>query len=237
MKCPCPCISPPPSLPLADIYSGEVPAASAATISAPSATQWTGIAPGPCFGNPTLSRPFDYAAFRYKWDELGGEDLDTRTQVIIPLVNYEVGWARDAVSPNPNGYILEACEPNGYGIDPSEAYLLHGGDNCDFGVETILINFQKLMEDFPDATQFIIRMRAFWYDVLASGDFSLEFETYLGGSMIHEEYDFVNSGGVAQQTLLVPRNVQLNESSDLDGEDVAQLIFNVSTKTAVIVDV
>lgn len=107
-----------------------------------------------------------------------------------------------------------------------------------------LVNFLKLVADFPLQTSFGIRLRAFWFgpgydltdDPPTDGKITVEFETYLGGAMSHVDYDFVNTGGTVQETVSI--EVQLYTDAvgaDVDGDEAGTLIYNPVTKQAAIV--
>ena len=42
--------------------------------------------------NQNTIQDFDFAVIRYIWDGNGGTDLDTRTRIINPARNIDVGW-------------------------------------------------------------------------------------------------------------------------------------------------
>ena len=110
-----------------------------------------------------LLEPFDFLVIKYKWPQTGGKDLDTRTAIVGSsdgaINGQDVGWNR--------GLIYDATKR--YIGDKNDPYLLWGGDNTGSGGESVLINFKKLSEDLPDPT-FEIRLRAFFYEKLRSGD-------------------------------------------------------------------
>ncbi|WP_269526497.1 hypothetical protein [Coraliomargarita parva] len=154
---------------------------------------------------------FDFAVIRYEWTAEGGTDLDTRTKVIQPLIAGEVGWSR---------------------LSNVGDYLLWGGDNTETGQESILIDFKKLAEDYPEQTPLEVQLAAFWYAVRNSGDFNLTFETYKGGTMEQVGFAFENVGGELVQTQTVGRNVATNISADVDGEIVGSITYNPATLQA-----
>lgn len=153
---------------------------------------------------------FDYAVVRYKWKNTGGKDLDTRTYVASPdRSSNKVGWNR---------------------LAQDEGYLIWNGDNRESGVETVLLDIKKLSEDFPSHSIFTIDMCAFWYSNRASGDLEIEFSTYKGGTMKKSGYDFVNTGGVSVQNLLVQTNTA-NTDTKSDGDRLAVLNFDTIKKS------
>lgn len=173
-------------------------------------------------GDASLTRAFDYAVIRYVWSPSNGTDLDTRTAIIGvsgTVDGLDVGWNRySTVGP------------------PATPYLQWGADNTSVGYESVLVNFDRLAQDFPSATTFTIRLRAFWYNVRADGDITVEFATYLGGTMQLSNYNFINLvGGVVQSPLSLlsyTTNVVTNVASNQNGDDVGLLVYDVATRTA-----
>jgi hypothetical protein len=165
-------------------------------------------------GDGTGFKAFDFAIVRYIWTSAGGTDLDTRTQVIEPYVGYSVGWSRY----------------------PEATGLEWGGDNTEIGAEAVLIDFQEIANNNnkPSSSIIQVALSAFWYNICNSGDFTLEFETYLGGTMVSQGYDFVNNGGVLVDSFTVGKNTQIQQSADIDGERVATILYNPITRTAVL---
>lgn len=172
---------------------------------------------------PDIALPFDFAVIRYKWNSGGGTDLDTRTAVIgsgESIDGNDVGWSRG----------------NSVSLGGSEV-LTWGGDNTgSFGPEAVLVDFKKISEELPSLTSITIRLRSNWYSTRVSGDHTIEFETYLGGTMNQDGFDFINSGGILQQTFEVNRNAASNVAGDVDGSPQGTLVYEVSTQTANILD-
>lgn len=173
---------------------------------------------------PDIALPFDFAVIRYKWTAAGGTDLDTRTAVIgsgdISIDGVDVGWSRAAT------VVLNTF-----------TILTWGGDNVtNTGPEAILVDFKKIAEQLPALEFITIRLRSFWFDTRASGDHTIQFQTYLGGTMQASGLDFVNAGGVTQQTIEVDRNAITNIGADVDGDEQGTLVYEVETQTANILD-
>ncbi|EXB47285.1 hypothetical protein J522_1936 [Acinetobacter baumannii 146457] len=158
--------------------------------------------------NETPLQEFDFAVIRYIWDSNGGEDLDTRTRVINPARNTDVGWGRASVDGE---------------------YLHWNGDNTGSGVESVLLNLNALTNDYADQV-FQIALRSYWFRTKVTGDFKIQFESYKGGTMQPNGFDFINTGGVLVQSITLNTNVQMQNNSNVDGEDVAVLTYNSVAK-------
>ncbi len=154
--------------------------------------------------NETPLQEFDFAVIRYIWDSNGGEDLDTRTRVITPARNTDVGWGRASTDGE---------------------YLHWNGDNTGSGVESVLLNLNALTNDYADQV-FQIALRSYWFRTKVSGDFKIQFESYKGGTMQPSGFDFINTGGELVQSITLNTNVQMQNNSNVDGEDVAILTYN-----------
>lgn len=158
--------------------------------------------------NETPLQEFDFAVIRYIWDSNGGEDLDTRTRVINPARNTDVGWGRASVDGE---------------------YLHWNGDNTGSGVESVLLNLNALTNDYADQV-FQIALRSYWFRTKVTGDFKIQFESYKGGTMQPNGFDFINTGGELVQSITLNTNVQMQNNSNVDGEDVAVLTYNSVAK-------
>ena len=123
-----------------------------------------------------FSEEFDYLVVSYSWRSGNGQDLDTRTSIVEPSRNIEVGWAKDSAD---------------------NEYLLWGGDNtAGEGSEAVLINTKDLINDFPNLKSVKVLLKAFWYSSVGDGRFSLNFKTYKGGTMSPDgSYNFLSVDG------------------------------------------
>lgn len=157
--------------------------------------------------NQNTIQDFDFAVIRYIWDGNGGIDLDTRTRIINPSRNIDVGWSR-AVSDG--------------------AYLFWNGDNTGSGVESVLLNLKQLKQDFSNQNNFEISLRAYWYSQKNTGNFSIQFESYKGGTMQPNGFDYVNVGGHSVQSMTLNANVQHQQNSNNDGVEVGRLTYHSS---------
>lgn len=159
---------------------------------------------------------YDYAVVRYRWSEVGGVDLDTRTAII----NTGTVLDGDNVGYSQGDYVGDSSDP----------YVQWGGDNQSGGVESALINLKKIKEDFPDVTTLDIRTRAHWYSFIMNGNGSitLEFQTYKGGVMSHVGFDFINTGGYSGDVTLQDYTITAI-LPDTTGQDLAVLSYDVAS--------
>ena len=153
---------------------------------------------------------FDFALIRYVWNSQGGKDLDTRTYITVPNRKENmVGWSR---------------------MNSDANYLLWNNDNTGSGVEAVLVNLKELKKDFPGQKEFKVLLRAFWYSTRASGDLTVEVNTYKGGTMSKSGYDWVNTGGTLVQNLKLKTNSPIQISSaETEGTPLAVLYYNTET--------
>jgi hypothetical protein len=163
---------------------------------------------------------YDFAVVRYKWDSTGGGDMDTRTALIdtgTVLDGDDVGFGK-------GGYVGDITDP----------YIKWGGDNITGGVEAALINFKKIKEDFPTLQNLNIRTRAHWfsYTLTGNGNMTLEFQTFKGGTMVSDGYDFINSGGIEGD------KVQTNHTitallPDTTGQDIRVIEYDALSNSSI----
>lgn len=176
----------------------------------PTPTVTPTITPSPTAGS--FNQPFDFALIRYTWTIPDGRDLDTRTAITTPARNIDVGWNRSNTDGN---------------------YLIWGGDNTsELGPEAVLVDFNKLVTDFPSITDFVIRLRTFWYGTRVTGNVGIVFQSYLGGTMQHVGTDFVNVGGTLVNQATIYINSPTQTSSNVDGDDIGTLTYDSTSKTA-----
>lgn len=153
---------------------------------------------------------FDYAVIRYRWKEENGRDLDTRTQIVQPMRSTIIGFARASEDAN---------------------YLTWGSDNTGSGVESILLNMKKLSEDYTQEKIFSVQCSAFWFGSVRDGNLEIEFETYLGGEMQKQGYDFINLNGRPVQHLKVEVNTQQHGGGEHNGQPLAMLTYDITQKS------
>ena len=161
--------------------------------------------------------PFDFAIIRYSWTSINGQDLDTRTSITTPPRNIIVG--------------VGASRSN-----MDSTYLTWCGDNTSsFGSEAVLVDFNALSAAYPEVENIVIQMAGNWYSSRADGYFTVQFATYLGGTMTPSGYDFVNTGGVLVDSTSVIVNVTSQINDDVLGDSVGTLRYNTANKTAQII--
>lgn len=162
---------------------------------------------------------FDYAVIRYIWDAEDGSDLDTRTQITKPFIEDRVGWAV--------GNLVSAGSENS-GIQDN--YLTWGGDNRQYGVESVLLDLKLLAANNPNHTDiFEITLRTFWYLSVDLGNITLELETYRGGVMQDDGFNYINVGGEQVQTLQTTHNIFIQQSSNIPGQTIGYIRYDSAT--------
>lgn len=154
--------------------------------------------------------PFDYAVIRYFWTTSDGLDLDTRTAVEQPERNINVGWGAENEDQN---------------------YLIWSADNIKAGYESVLINMHRLLEDYPQRQNFKINCRAFWFGEVLQGNLKIVLETYQGGLMEQNDFNFINKGGRQVQSLTLTTKTYLLSRLNIEGELLAYITFDRQTNT------
>ena len=145
------------------------------------------------------------------------QDLDTRTAVVRPPRNVDVGWTRN-----------EAGTP----------YILWGSDTRENGYEAVLIDIRSLRDDFPDEEEFLFRLRTFWFHSVNEGNFTVEFAGYRGGTMekAADGFNWVNRGGEVERSITVRRTVTTRTPTDIDGDDIGIARYIVASRVLEIID-
>lgn len=203
--------------------------------------------------------PFDFAILRYSWNSGDGTDLDTRTAYEGTGTEYDnlyVGWHCENTYPTYGTLDGQPVQgPSGGSgqgeltiSDPSSNLLMQwGGDNTTpAGNEAVLVGLKQMALDYPSLLAITVRLRAYWYATRVDGNLQIQFETYLGGSMVQYvtgtgQYDWNNVGGVLVDNITVNRNsitvAQTGSGPNGSplGDDMGTLVYNTVSKTASIV--
>jgi hypothetical protein len=172
---------------------------------------------------------FDYLVLRYK-NNSGGTDLDTFT-----------GFADNGLPVDIN----YGSNTNWVGFaGGASSYITWGGDNTSGGgVEAVLIDFKKLITDFPSVGNSIrVRLHSWWYASRSTGNVQLELQTWLGGAAPTQSgYDFIKSDGATINDIQLDTNVTCvrgsNSVSVNCAQKLAEIIYDKINKTAVLVPV
>jgi len=153
----------------------------------------------------------DFLLVRYSWTGAGGADLDTRTWVNDPPIDFVVGWARGS----------------------SDTYITWGGDNTGTNAtEAILVDFTQVLEDYPTQEVISVRTGAFWYRSRGTGDVTMSLLAYKGGTMQQVGTDFINVGGTLIDTLTAPRNVVLQtQDAATNGDFLGYARYDILNRT------
>ncbi len=190
--------------------------------------------------NEYINKPFDYLVIRYNLKDSNSSDIDTRTSLvntsyqdmykednittnstIVPIDGNDVGWARGTIISSTSG----------------TSYLHWGGDNAtSLGGESILVDFKQIGNDLSYLENIQVRLRAFFYTVKASGKIEIELATYKGGTMTQVGTDFQNVGGISVQSIKTDRTITTQMSSDINGDDLGTVIFNIENSNAILTD-
>lgn len=163
----------------------------------------------------TVIKAFDYALIRYRWTPTGGENLDTRTYLSKPnRSGRKVGRKR---------------------LKNDNSYLIWNEDNTRSGVESVLIDIDKIHVDYPGEQIIELKMDGFWYSQVKSGKLDIEFATFKGGKMVASGYDWINEGGLAIQILKLGVDTLVQQPSDIEGENLATLHYDTLLKKGTLV--
>ena len=149
-----------------------------------------------------------WGLLRVKWDVSAGDDLDTRTQMMVPSESDIVGWNRK----------------------DSTRYLRWAGDETGNGNEAIVVNLKKLREENPSLERYELAFRAFWFDDKRSGAITLEWSTYPGGGKWTDTgMDYVYSKPKQEGSdwqLSANVSAERGTATDHPGEEVYTLSIN-----------
>lgn len=177
----------------------------------------------------------DYAVLTYKFSD--ATDLDTRTRIVEPDINMN----------NYLGFGAGQCFPTDASWSktniPPTAVMDWSGDNQGTGYESVLVDIQKLKALKPDMINFVVDLRAAWYNsAYPMGVLPVEVKAmfYKGGTMLKSQpvtnplsYEYTNP--TATNSLQVTSNSKvINTRYQDDGgvrlQRLAVFKYNVVTK-------
>ena len=177
----------------------------------------------------------DYAVLTYKFSD--ATDLDTRSRIVEPNINMNKYLGFDA----------EKCFPADASWSktniPPTAVIDWSGDNTGTGYESILVDIQKLKALKPDMVNFVVDLRAAWFNAGGPmGVLPVEVKAmfYKGGTMLKSQpvtnplsYKYTNP--TATDSLQVTSNSKvINTRYQDDGgvrlQRLAVFKYNVVTK-------
>ncbi len=188
--------------------------------------------------NEYLNKPFDYLVIRYNLKDSNSQDLDTRTALVN--TNYQDYYnTSGSVVNNPLTYPLDGNDI-GWNRNTSlsstsgEVYLMWGGDATSNNGENILIDFKNISKNITYLEDIQVRLRAYFYTTKSNGKIELDITTYKGGVMNNVGLDFVNIGGVVVQNIKSEREVVTENASDINGDDLGTIIYNVENSNAIL---
>jgi len=186
-------------------------------------------AQGTCTPKTIEVNNFDFLAVRYHWDTGAGSDMD----ILVGFENNGTTYDNQYVGyGQPNATVPASTTP------PSNAYLWWGLDNTgSSGYEGVLIGIKKFVEAFPNSPNIVeVVLYAVWFGQPATGNFSVELATYLGGSMSLDGTNFINTGGsvVSSNTVSLNTLIQSQAHSPATSYKVGVLKYDKSAQSATI---
>ncbi len=204
------------------------------TINAQSIVSTVGVDVVDC-GVTEFTFDADYAVLTYKFSD--ANDLDTRSRIVEPDINMN----------NYLGFGAGSCFPADASWSktniPPTAVIDWSGDNTGTGYESILVDIQKLKALKPDMVNFVVDLRAAWYNsAQPMGVLPVEVKAvfYKGGTMLKSQpvtnplsYKYTNP--TATNSLQVTSNSKVINTRYQDDEGVrlqrlAVFKYNVVTK-------
>ena len=204
------------------------------TINAQSIVSSVGVDTVDC-GITEFTFDADYAVLTYKFSD--ATDLDTRTRIVEPNINMN----------NYLGFGAGECFPADASWSetniPTTAIIDWSGDNQGIGYESILVDIQKLKALKPDMVNFVVDLRAGWYNSRQPmGVLPVEVKAmfYKGGTMLKSQpvtnplsYEYTNPTATSSLQVTSDSKV-INTRYQADGgvrlQRLAVFKYNVVTK-------
>ena len=204
------------------------------TINAQSIVSSVGVDTVDC-GITEFTFDADYAVLTYKFSD--ATDLDTRTRIVEPNINMN----------NYLGFGAGKCFPADASWSktniPPTAVIDWSGDNTGTGYESILVDIQKLKALKPDMVNFVVDLRAGWFDSgQPMGVLPVEVKAtfYKGGTMLKSQpvtdplsYEYTNPTATSSLQVTSDSKVINTKYQDDGGVRLQRLAvfkYNVVTK-------
>ena len=151
------------------------------TINAQSIVSSVGVDAVDC-GVTEFTFDADYAVLTYKFSD--ASDLDTRSRIVEPNIgmNNYLGFGAGACFPADANWSKTNI--------PTTAVIDWSGDNIGTGYESILVDIQKLKALKPDMINFVVDLRAAWFNAGGPmGVLPVEVKAifYKGGTMLKSQ--------------------------------------------------
>ena len=177
----------------------------------------------------------DYAVLTYKFND--ASDLDTRSRIVEPNIgmNNYLGFGAGACFPADASWSKTNI--------PTTAVIDWSGDNIGTGYESILVDIQKLKALKPDMVNFVVDLRAAWFNAAQPmGVLPVEVKAvfYKGGTMLKSQpvtnplsYEYTNP--TATNSLQVTSdskviNTRYQDDGGVRLQRLAVFKYNVVTK-------
>ena len=204
------------------------------TINAQSIVSSVGVDTVDC-GITEFTFDADYAVLTYKFSD--ATDLDTRTRIVEPNIgmNNYLGFGAGACFPADASWSKTNI--------PTTAIIDWSGDNTGTGYESILVDIQKLKALKPDMMNFVVDLRAGWYNSgQPMGVLPVEVKAmfYKGGTMLKSQpvtdplsYEYTNP--TATNSLQVTSdskviNTRYQDDGGIRLQRLAVFKYNIVTK-------
>ena len=204
------------------------------TINAQSIVSSVGVDTVDC-GITEFTFDADYAVLTYKFSD--ATDLDTRTRIVEPNINMN----------NYLGFDAGKCFPADASWSktniPTTAIIDWSGDNTGTGYESILVDIQKLKALKPDMVNFVVDLRAGWFDSgQPMGVLPVEVKAmfYKGGTMLKSQpvtdplsYEYTNPTATSSLQVTSDSKVINTKYQDDGGirlQRLAVFKYNIVTK-------
>lgn len=152
--------------------------------------------------------PADFLVITYQFDQNGGRDLDTKTEINKPV---HIG---------PLGFFHRNNLNKFLGLEWS-------GDNTGYGVESCSIDLTK----FKTNEIVAIDCSALWYTSKQSGNMSIDIRAYDGGHMIKNGFQFQNVGGTETAFTSFEGNINSLGTTKNLLEYIGRVSYNKKDKT------
>lgn len=172
-------------------------------------------------GESTFVFDADYMMLTYEFTD--GQDLDTRTRIVLPDIGQDT--LNETIGYHPGeSYVSQ------YPSASATPILKGAGDNIGIGFESVLVDLAAYSAAYPSSPQILIDMRAHWFTTVGVQPVNIKATLWKGGTPTQVGYTFTNSTAVATSFIeTTPKVITATNESNDSGDRIATLSYNLST--------
>ena len=176
-------------------------------------------------GNVDFGFNADWIMVTYNYTD--GIDLDSRSRIVTPDIGQNT-------QPEMVGWGVPVDE---WPVGDSNPIIIWAGDNSGIGLESVLIDINRLKTLYPSTTEMVADFRAFWFGEVGIEPVVCALKLWQGGQPILDQvnYTWTNPSALREKnvnssSLVIPGGIPDGfDGANTTGYRLATLTYNVTT--------